>query len=56
VWIKSLLFSRVWVLNKSPFTKPRLDGENDTQAGFVVSQLITKKLKPHLEAGFVKEL
>ncbi|TWW71158.1 General transcription factor II-I repeat domain-containing protein 2A [Takifugu flavidus] len=40
---------------QAAFIRPSSDRENITQASFVVSELIAKKLKPHAEGEFVKE-
>lgn len=40
---------------QAAFIRPQTDGENVTWASFVVSELIAKKLRPHVEGEFVKE-
>lgn len=37
------------------FTRPRWDRDNVIQMSYVVSELIAKKLRPHVEGEFVKE-
>ncbi|KAM4043803.1 general transcription factor II-I repeat domain-containing protein 2-like [Anomaloglossus baeobatrachus] len=42
-------------LQQSAFNKPRCDRSNVIQTSYVVSELIAKKLRPHVEGEFVKE-
>lgn len=40
---------------QATFTRPRYDRDNVIQTSYVVSELIAKKLRPHVEGEFVKE-
>ncbi|CAK6436213.1 unnamed protein product [Pipistrellus nathusii] len=42
-------------LQQAAFTKPGCDRDNVIQTSYVVSELIAKKLRPHVEGEFVKE-
>jgi hypothetical protein len=53
VWIKSMLFSGVW--NHKPLSLGLVVTDNVIQTSYVVSELIAKKLRPHVEGEFVKE-
>ena len=41
--------------SQAAFTRPRCDRDNVIQTSYVVSELIVKKLRPHVEGEFVKE-
>ncbi|XP_045134045.1 general transcription factor II-I repeat domain-containing protein 2B-like [Portunus trituberculatus] len=40
---------------QASFTRPRCDRDNVIQTSYALSDLIAKKLKPHIEGEFVKE-
>jgi hypothetical protein len=40
---------------QAAFTRPRCDRDNVIQTSYVVSELIAKKLRPHVEGEFVEE-
>ena len=40
---------------QASFTRPRCDRDNVIQTSYAMSDLIAKKLKPHIEGEFVKE-
>ncbi|KAK1333566.1 LOW QUALITY PROTEIN: hypothetical protein QTO34_005951, partial [Cnephaeus nilssonii] len=42
-------------LQQAAFTQPGCDRDNVIQTSYVVSELIAKKLRPHVEGEFVKE-